>query len=105
MSSVHRFALHRARGDDVCLPRKLEGDRIFADYFFPAGLGWPIGGGAAPPFGFLFFSAFGFRFSLDGRIEPLAMTTPYRITGTTPVRAKLYDASRRLGMGADATLF
>jgi hypothetical protein len=32
--------------------------------------------GAAPAAGFLFFSAFGFRFSLLGRIEPFAMTTP-----------------------------
>jgi hypothetical protein len=56
-------------------------------YFFAAGLDWPSAGGvAAPAFGFLFFSAFGFRFSFDGRIEPFAISTPYRITGRTPVR-------------------
>jgi hypothetical protein len=64
-------------------------------YFFPAGLDWPSAGGVgAPPFGFLFFSAFGFRFSFDGRIVPFAMTIPYRITGRTPERQRLYDESR-----------
>lgn len=70
-------------------------------YFFPAGLDWPSAGGvAAPPFGFLFFSAFGFRFSFDGRIVPFAMTTPYRITGPTPERQRLYDGIRWLEMEA-----
>ena len=45
-------------------------------YFFPAGFEAIVIGAGAPPFGFLFFSALGFRFSFDGRMELFAITIP-----------------------------